>query len=489
MRRYLMAICLVFIIGILAIALPGTSPSDGAAAENPAASAPGLFNVRDYGARGDGVADDYDALQRVAAAVSAARGGTVYFPPGRYRINRHRVTGGPARNNVGNITYSNCDGLTLMGYGAVIEVEGRFHRSADTVVEKNGAPTEYRQSHLRSVTPFVFNRCRNFRMLGFEIDGNVDEMTRDAPVAETFAHGIVTQECSDYLLQGIYVHHFQSDGVYLGNSNRLADRGARLVGVRSAMNARQGLSIIQLRGGVFTDCVFEDTGRARGTYGKHAPGAGVDVEPNHRQPQVDVNTGDLVFRGCTFVGNAGSQFQCGMGDMVEQVRLEGCTIIGSEARTAVAVIMAVNGGELRDCRLLEADVEASRSGRKRVTTTIRTSVFTGTSAPIRVPAPGDVTVEDNQIIQTRDSSQAPYAALLANPGVRFQRNTVWFPDSAPGRQEAGADAAALHKRIESSGNRIITGPPPPGPAHTHSERRPLVLQPQMGKHPPGGSVR
>ena len=44
------------------------------------------YNVQSYGATGDGVTDDYTALQTVLTLV-AASGGTMYFPRGRYLIN------------------------------------------------------------------------------------------------------------------------------------------------------------------------------------------------------------------------------------------------------------------------------------------------------------------------------------------------------------------------------------------------------------------
>jgi polygalacturonase len=42
------------------------------------------FNIRDYGAKGDGAALDTDAIQHAIDAASAAGGGTVYLPLGRY---------------------------------------------------------------------------------------------------------------------------------------------------------------------------------------------------------------------------------------------------------------------------------------------------------------------------------------------------------------------------------------------------------------------
>ena len=43
------------------------------------------FNVKDYGAAGDGVADDTASIQAAIDAADAAGGGTVYFPSGDYK--------------------------------------------------------------------------------------------------------------------------------------------------------------------------------------------------------------------------------------------------------------------------------------------------------------------------------------------------------------------------------------------------------------------
>lgn len=46
----------------------------------------GWYNVRDYGALGNGVADDRAALNTLANVTMPAAGGTMYFPPGTYKI-------------------------------------------------------------------------------------------------------------------------------------------------------------------------------------------------------------------------------------------------------------------------------------------------------------------------------------------------------------------------------------------------------------------
>lgn len=63
--------------------------------EKPAPPPERLFNVRDFGAVGDGMVDDTEALLKALAAAEAAGGGIVYFPPGTYIAHTHLI---PAEN-------------------------------------------------------------------------------------------------------------------------------------------------------------------------------------------------------------------------------------------------------------------------------------------------------------------------------------------------------------------------------------------------------
>ncbi|MEA2062681.1 MAG: glycoside hydrolase family 28 protein [Gemmatimonadota bacterium] len=45
---------------------------------------PSVFNIKDYGATGDGQTKDTGAIRKAIDAAGAAGGGTVYFPPGRF---------------------------------------------------------------------------------------------------------------------------------------------------------------------------------------------------------------------------------------------------------------------------------------------------------------------------------------------------------------------------------------------------------------------
>ena len=72
---------------VSAVVAGGVEASETAPAQAPSASDCGIYNVRNFGARGDGVADDTAAIRSaIAAAQKSAYGGVVYLPVGRYVV-------------------------------------------------------------------------------------------------------------------------------------------------------------------------------------------------------------------------------------------------------------------------------------------------------------------------------------------------------------------------------------------------------------------
>ena len=60
------------------------APGGGYVAWLHAPSAGVVYNVRVFGAVGDGVVNDRDAIEKAIDAAEVAGGGTVYFPAGNY---------------------------------------------------------------------------------------------------------------------------------------------------------------------------------------------------------------------------------------------------------------------------------------------------------------------------------------------------------------------------------------------------------------------
>ncbi len=199
-------------------------------------------------------------------------------------------------------------------------------------------------------------------------------MSRSPSLTEAATHGLLFAGCTDVLIDAVIARHFAADGMYIGGGSAnpgqpsQASRNFTVRNSRFLYNARQGLSIIQLRGGTFDNCDFSHTGYvapdARGPYGSHPPGAGVDIEPN-RSPStplpVDVLTGEIQFQGCRMIGNRGTSFVAckytrRAGRFLEQVTLRSCELkCDAAGLSRYGFIFDVPGGEVTNCTLEMGD--------------------------------------------------------------------------------------------------------------------------------------
>src|ERR1700736_5757649 len=75
----------------------------------------GALNVKDYGAKGDGIADDAPALNRaLVAAVRRGPGAILFIPAGTYCIGE-RTLGTGAKKGGFHLGISDADGVTVEG--------------------------------------------------------------------------------------------------------------------------------------------------------------------------------------------------------------------------------------------------------------------------------------------------------------------------------------------------------------------------------------
>jgi len=265
--------------------------------------------VQRFGFVGDGRTDNYAAFHRWAGHANGRRGGNYLFPPGTYYVARYRNQDSILRRpgSVQNPTLRDCDGLGIWGSGAKILLNGRFHRSARraglTIPE--GASTGI-------FMPFELRGCRNVTISGFEIDGGVRQMTRDAEVTEMWAHLVTLLGCSRVLLEDLHLHHGQADGIMLAGNHPegrglrrgIACRDVRINRVNVHNNARGALAPIQVLGLSCADSRFDGSHSDLGRYAGHAPGFGVDIEPDYSLPaDIDTRTGNVEFVRCSFNDN------------------------------------------------------------------------------------------------------------------------------------------------------------------------------------------
>ncbi len=248
--------------------LPSRSSSaGGAGAVGPGAPA-GAVDVRAFGAKGDGIADDTAALQ---AALDAGAGGTVYVPRGTYLVL--------------------ADGYRDGGRG------GLAPPSRTRVVL---APDAVLQARPTSSSDYVVVRIE--RVSGVTIEGGTIRGERHEHTGRggEWGFGIGIFGASDVVVQDVTIRDCWGDGLFIEEAQpdfSVMPRNITVRRVVSANNRRQGMSVLGVEGLTVEDSIFEGT---RGT----PPSAGVDVEPGGAGHRVK----GVTFRNCTFRDNAGRGF-------------------------------------------------------------------------------------------------------------------------------------------------------------------------------------
>ena len=297
-----------FVAGAVALGAVSVLPGSKLLSQARVVSDAAVNVVERFGFVGDGRTDNYDAFHRLANFANAQGGGHFYFPPGDYWVQRHRTTFVKIRDprEVLNAQYLGCSGLTLRGERANIRLNGRFHRS-----QRAGPDGVALGVHAGMFMPFEIRRSRNVLISGFEMDGGVREMTRDASIEEGYSYLVALHACTDVTLRDLVLRHSQTDAILLSDDLMMAvaDRGQacrdiKLERVRCLNNARGGLAPLQVLGLECVDSAFNGNGFGTGDYGRHAPGFGVCVEPDRSDPgEVDEKTGNLAFTRCDFNDN------------------------------------------------------------------------------------------------------------------------------------------------------------------------------------------
>ncbi|MBC7326568.1 hypothetical protein H5T87_00435 [bacterium] len=188
---------MLFLIGILTITLSFTYAQQA-----------GMFNVKDFGAKGDGTTDDTKAFQAALDACGEAGGGIVFAPTGNYLIKGHLSI--PPYVTLEGVwrapsTWSQYKGTTLLA----VEGEG----------EENGTPfiTLHTSSTLKGVTIFYPNqKADNIRPYPWTIRGRGDNCSViDVLIVNPYqAVDFGTYPCGRHYVRGLYAQPLRK-GLYI----------------------------------------------------------------------------------------------------------------------------------------------------------------------------------------------------------------------------------------------------------------------------------
>jgi parallel beta-helix repeat protein len=218
-----------------------------------------VVNVKDTGAKGDGVTDDTASIQAAVDQV-AGSGATVLVPDGVYMIDAEK--------------------------SVILKSKMTFHMSTGATLRAlPNSATNYHVIYISSASEVY--------VVGGTIEGE-----RGAHTGTTgeWGHGLVVSSSQNVAVDTVTSKECWGDGFYVGGAS---SANVTFCNVVAAHNRRQGMSVSNVNGLIVRDSRFENT---IGT----EPESGLDVEPN--EGETVTNT---LIAGCTFTNNAGGGLQIG----------------------------------------------------------------------------------------------------------------------------------------------------------------------------------
>lgn len=294
-------------------------------------------DIKSFGAKGDGHANDQDAFVAAAKFFNARHGdGTLVISPGTYIVGRQIRNGGhPPNTNAYAATellrFDSCRNLTVTGKGkAVIKYADSLRFGAFDA--ETGLPLNHPKGYY--VNPknaahiglcFRITACSNVTVSNLELDGNNIHIVVGGSYGDVgiqlWHYGVFVQNCTGITLQQLNIHNFGEDGIYVSNKPHPADKvsdNIKVIGCTCSYNCRQGMSWGAGNYLFVKDCTFANTGQVAFMSN---PGAGFDIEAEGGP------IANGTFQNCSFINNRGQGLVSDSGP-VKDCSFTGCIFWG-----------------------------------------------------------------------------------------------------------------------------------------------------------------
>jgi parallel beta-helix repeat protein len=377
------------------------------------------LDVRDFGARGDGLTDDTEAFNRAVVAASGGEG-TVRVPRGVYLIDPVKSIQMLSKTSLSLAPAARLRALPVSsGTSAVIRMDGV------TEVRIAGGTIEGERNQHR---------------------GNLGE----------WRMGIFLRGSTDVEISATEVLDCWGDGIYIGD---FRGQPSKRITVRDCIfrrNRRQGMSITACEIALVESCQFLDTQGA-------SPQAGVDVEPNAKK-----SVSQVVFRNCQARGNHGFGIVLSgnRSKSVSKIYLEGCTCT-QNGLAGIAVLDSV------DCRIEGSRSEANGRQGIMVAGSERSSIRNNAIRSNGVRKSGtwdnlilqsgtsDAEVVDNSFVDEGPSQGTPRFDIRVEKGCvanRLDGNTL-RPKAGSRTKPSGGISDLGTGTILDKGSNLLTSPP------------------------------
>ena len=278
-----------------------------------------MINVHDFGALGDGVADDTAAVQAALNSAIAARGGVVYFPAGKYKITSTLMVGTDTQTSSISIQGDGPLLTTLLWQGGAVPClqinRNKYYKLSGFAIQGGAIVPGSKGIYVASGTTTASGTLTNGAIWEHLMVGGFD-------IGIHAGQGNVYHAASEHLCQHIVVNSCNT-GILLEDYNTLNWQWNMLEigGCNIGMRATSGASIAVHGGSTGGNSQYDFLFGAGGHYSL----TGVRTEASTVAIQCSGTCADtcLTITDCEFIGSKpGNNLVCGHG---------GCnlTVIGS----------------------------------------------------------------------------------------------------------------------------------------------------------------
>lgn len=231
-----------------------------------------VYNVKTFGAKGDGVSDDTVAIQQAinSAIVSS---GSVYLPAGRYKSGALGVD----------------SNITIYGdpnYASIITLKDET------------------RNHLFSPKNYQTATTNNVHIRDLKLLGNSEKQYGGGPITDGYGtgtkHAVAIFSGSNWRVERVWAEDFDGDGVYIGRGSPFSgfsytNQHNTIINCVVRRNVRNGMMIAVGQYNTIKDSLFEENQIGMlPSSPKYAPqiyeSAELDLEPNVAGEYVDFNT-------------------------------------------------------------------------------------------------------------------------------------------------------------------------------------------------------
>lgn len=216
------------------------------------------FNVRDFGAKGDGKSNDTVAIQNAVKATIKNRGGSVYIPAGKYRVTR-------------SISFTSSDMIDIVGDG-----------TSSTIMHENDEPVflwkegvSFRESSIRNISIKSVKKPKSPNTPTIACLGGTERSYFGFVSIFGMGSGIVTENVMDTTtIDQCLMWRVAGTGVRVARGSEVRIFGARIVGATNPYDSigsgSIGVHLVGNNGGVHivtTDIISFNTGLKIGSEG------------------------------------------------------------------------------------------------------------------------------------------------------------------------------------------------------------------------------